>query len=197
MDQEIVTLGPAHRDAAVETLSAAFAEDPAICWMFPDSQVRLRRLPLLMRWSFDDHLAHGIVLGTADAGSVTLWRPPGSVHRHEALTPPAIWRFFRMFGPALPRAERLDRHIGKHLPRGETQFYLRMAAVRPDLQGKGLGGRTIRAGLTHPAREGMRPVLETATAANVGLYQRLGYEVIDEWDVPGGGPHFWTMAFPA
>jgi len=145
MDSEIVELGPAQRDAAVETLSAAFSNDPAICWMFPDASVRARRLPLLMRWSFDDHLEKGLVLGTADAGAVTLWRPPGTVHRHDALTPPAIWKFLGMFGTAILRAERLDRHIGKHLPPGEKQFYLRTAAVRPDLQGKGLGGRTIRA----------------------------------------------------
>lgn len=190
----IVQLGAEHREAAVATLAAAFAEDPAICWMFPDARVRRERLPLLMRWLFDDHLRHGVALGPADASAVTLWRPPGTVHRHEALTPPAIWQFLKIFGGAILRTERIDRVIGKHMLPGEEQFYLRMAGVRPDRQGKGLGGRTIRAGLVHPARGGTRPTLETATASNVGLYQRLGYAVVSEWDVPGGGPHFWTMA---
>lgn len=196
MGEDIVELGAAHRDAAVATLAAAFAEDPAICWLFPDPRVRRDRLPLLMGWSFDDHLRHGLVLGPPDASAVTLWRPPGMVHRHDALTPPAIWKFLKIFGTALVRAERIDRAIGGHMLAGEKQFYLRLAGVRPDRQGKGLGGRTIRAGMVHPAGRAMRPTLETATPSNVGLYQRLGYVVVDEWNVPGGGPHFWTMACP-
>ncbi|WP_338465932.1 GNAT family N-acetyltransferase [Novosphingobium sp. ZN18A2] len=193
---EIVELGKSARDAAIATLSAAFSNDPAICWLFPDPRTRARRLPLLMGWTFDDHLTNGLVLGTTDAGAVTLWRPPGTVHRHDALTPPVILKFLRIFGTAIVRAERIDRAIGMHILPGEELFYLRMAAVRPEQQGKGLGGKTIRAGLAHSARAGKRPVLETATASNVGLYQRLGYEVVEEWDVSRAGPHFWTMAHP-
>ena len=29
------------------------------------------------------------------------------------------------------------------------------------------------------------------------LYQRLGFATRSEWDVAGGGPHFWTMTRPA
>ena len=36
MEQEIIRLGPAHRDRAVATLAAAFHEDPAMVFMLPD-----------------------------------------------------------------------------------------------------------------------------------------------------------------
>ena len=72
-------------------------------------------------------------------------------------------------------------------------MYLKMAGVRPDCQGKGLGGLAIRAGLAEAAGLGVPAVLETATPSNVGLYQRLGFATLSEWDVAGGGPHFWTM----
>ena len=87
-----------------------------------------------------------------------------------------------------------DAGITGHLPKGEAWMYLKMAGVHPDHQGKGLGGRAIRAGLAMAAESGVRSVLETATESNVGLYQRLGYATNSEWDVAGGGPHFWTMA---
>ena len=58
-------------------------------------------------------------------------------------------------------------------------------------------GQAIRAGLAEAARLGVPAVLETATPANVGLYQRLGFATRSEWDVAGGGPHFWTMTRPA
>lgn len=183
-------------EAATETLSAAFSTDPAMCWMFPDPRVRSRRMPRLIRWMFLDHLRHGMVLGTPGCEVVTLWRPPGSVHEHAPLTPPALVRFVRMLGTAVLRAERADRMIGRHLPKGERQFYLRMAGVRPDKQGQGLGGLAIRSGLAEADASGLPAVLETATESNVGLYRSLGFELIDTWPVARTGPTFWTMTRP-
>ena len=193
MNRDIIRLGPQHRDAAVATLAAAFQDDPAIVYMMPDSASRPRRLTRLYRWMFAEHLANGIVLGTPGAEVVTLWRPPDAVHLHEPIWHPGALRFVPIFGRHIPRAIRLDDAIRAKLPADESWHYLRVAGVRPDCQGKGLGGLAIRAGLAEAAARGVPAVLETATPSNVGLYQRLGYEVISEWDVPGGGPHFWTM----
>lgn len=185
-----------HADLATASLSAAFMDDPAMCWLLPDADVRARRLPLLMRWTFEDHLRHGMVLGTPGCEVVTLWRPPGTVHDHVALTLPAMLRFLTMLGTAVQRAEQLDRVICKHLPEGESQFYLRMAAVRPDKQGQGLGGLAIRAGLAEADAAGLPAVLETAKEHNVSLYRALGFEVVSTWKVSSSGPQFWTMVKP-
>lgn len=179
------------------TLAAAFQDDPAMCWMMPDRADRARRLPRLMGWILDDHLANAVVLGTPGAEAVTLWRPPGQVHVHAPLTPRAIFGFLRILGPAILRGEKLDRTIARHLPSGEDWFYLRMAGVHPDFQGRGLGGLAIRAGHAMAAERGLPAVLETATESNVALYLRLGYTVLREWDVTTRGPHFWTMTNPS
>ncbi|MEO0032911.1 MAG: hypothetical protein RIS94_2669 [Pseudomonadota bacterium] len=196
MDRTIISLTGAHRQAAIETLSAAFADDPAMCWLMPDPAARARRLPRLMAWTFDDHLAHGLAFGTPGAEAVTLWRPPGTVHRHAPLTPAAVLRFLGMFGRHILRAERLDGAIARHLPAGEQQFYLRMAAVRPDRQGQGLGGLSIRRGLAIAQEANLPTTLETATQGNVDLYRALGFALISEWSAPLRGPRFWTMACP-
>ena len=196
MDREIIRLGPQHRDAAVATLAAAFRDDPAIVFMMPDPLRRPRRLTRLYRWMFTEHLTNGIVLGTPGCEVVTLWRPPGAVHLHEPTWHPGALRFVPIFGSHILRAIRLDDAIRAHLPADEVWYYLRVAGVRPDCQGKGLGGLAIRAGLAEAASRGVPAVLETATPSNVGLYQRLGYEVISEWHVPKGGPKFWTMTNP-
>ncbi|BEV00273.1 GNAT family N-acetyltransferase [Novosphingobium olei] len=193
MDRTIIRLGAEHRERAVATLAAAFQNDPAMCWMLPDTANRARRLPRLMGWIFDDHLANAILLGTPGAEAVTLWRPPGLIHVHAPLTPGAIVNFVSILGTAVLRGEKLDRTIGKHLPYGENWFYLRMAGVHPDYQGQGLGGLAIRAGHAMAAERGLPAVLETATESNVGLYMRLGYTLLSEWDVSARGPHFWTM----
>ena len=197
MDPTIIRLGPQHREAAVATLAAAFQNDPAMVFMMPDAASRPARLTRLYRWMFAEHLKNGLVLGTSDAEVVTLWRPPGAVHLHEPIWHPGALRFVPIFGLHILRAIRLDDAIRAHLPADEQWHYLRVAGVRPDCQGKGLGGLAIRAGLAEAAARGVSAVLETATQSNVGLYQSLGFGVVSEWDVPGGGPHFWTMTNPA
>ena len=193
MDTEIIRLGPQHRDAAAATLAAAFQDDPAVAFMIPDPDIRPARLTRLYRWMVTEHLSNGIVLGTPGTEVVTLWRPPGTVHLHEPIWHPGALRFLPIFGRYIPRAIRLDDAIRAHLPADEQWLYLRIAGVRPDCQGKGLGGRAIRAGLAEAAARGVPAVLETATPGNVGLYRNLGYSVVSEWKVPGGGPQFWTM----
>lgn len=193
MDYEIIRFGPRHRDRAAETLALAFHHDPAMVHMLPDEASRSARLRRLMAWMIDQQLRIGLVLGTPDVTGVTLWRPPGMVHFHETLWHPDTLLHIAIFRRHLPRALRTDEGITSHLPSGEDWMYLKMAAVHPDHQGKGLGGQMIRTGLAEAARLGVPSVLETATPSNVGLYQRLGYEIASEWDVPKGGPHFWTM----
>jgi ribosomal protein S18 acetylase RimI-like enzyme len=196
MDRTIVRLGSDRAEAATATLAAAFHDDPAMCYLFPDEPRRAPRLTRLMRWMVDDHLKHGIVLGTPAAEAVTLWRPPGGVHRHDPLWHPGTLRFIPIFGRHILRAIATDDGIREHLPQGEHWMYLKMAAVRPDMQGQGLGGAAIRAGIAQGAERSVPAVLETATPSNVGLYRSLGFGVVAEWDVPRGGPHFWTMQRP-
>jgi ribosomal protein S18 acetylase RimI-like enzyme len=194
MNRGIIKLDQQHRDRAVATLTAAFHDDPAMVHMLPDPASRPARLARLMGWMVDQHLKLGLVLGTEDAAAVTLWRGPGVVHYHEPLWHPGALRFIGIFGRHLPRALRTDEGITSHLPGGEGWMYLKMAAVHPDRQGQGLGGAMIRTGLAEASRLAVPSVLETATPSNVGLYQRLGYGIVSEWDVAKGGPHFWTMA---
>ncbi len=99
----------------------------------------------------------------------------------------------RTFGAAIGRAITIAEAIDAHHPKGYDFWYLHYAGVRPECQGKGWGGTAIRAGVAHAEAEGKPIYLETATETNVGLYQRLGFTVIGEWDVPRGGPHFWSM----
>ena len=195
MDLPIIRLGREHKPQAVAALAAAFQNDPAVSWIMPDPVARARRLLGMYDWLYDEHLEHGVILGTAGGEAVTLWRAPGKVHYHEPIWHPALaWRLLGIFGPTVLRASRVGDAIDASVPKGEDWYYLKYAGVRPDCQGKGLGGRTIRAGLALAREAGVAALLETATESNVGIYLRLGFAVTHEWDVPGkGAPHFWSM----
>lgn len=190
---EIAPLSPHATGLAIDTLSAAFDRDPAIRWLFPDETQRRSRLPLMFDWLVDQHLRKGLVLAGPRAEVVLLWARPADVHMslwQEALRLPL---FVRLFGRGILRADLLSRAIFQRVPSGPNWLYLRMVGVRPDLQGKGWGGAGIRAGVQLASAQQMDTCLETATPDNVGLYRALGYEVVQAWRVPLGGPHFWTM----
>jgi ribosomal protein S18 acetylase RimI-like enzyme len=184
-----------HSDApAMErTLAAAFIDDPALSWIIPDRDERLRRYPAFFRPAVRHDLAHGFALRSADSQGVTLWRHPGDAKAGFGETLASLPGYLGALGRRLPRALLVSETIGAHFPRGIRFLYLHYAGVAPEHQGRGLAGAAIRAGQARAAAEGLPVYLETATEKNVGIYLRLGFEVTGEYDVRGGGPHFWSM----
>lgn len=192
---EIIDGSTGLRSKAVETLALAFQDDPVLGWMIRGDAARRRRLPRFFDWLFADHVRHGMILTAPGREVVTLWRLPGKVHHHDPMTAGEVWRLLRIFGPDIGRAGTVGRHIARHVPAGEDYLYLRYAAVRPEAQGKGWGGRAIRAGIAEANRLGVDVCLETAKRDNIAIYQRLGFGIVDEWQVPDG-PRLWTMVRP-
>ncbi len=172
-------------------LSRAFANDPAMSFIFPDPVQRARRMPRLFGLLFDSDALAGLRLTTAGGEAATLWRGPGQVHTSRAEMLRQAAPMLAAFGTALRRALALSDSIAGHMPRGAF-WYLHIAGCDPDRQGSGLGAAAVQAGLARVA--GRLPCyLETATESNLGFYARLGFTVTDEWCVPRGGPRFWSM----
>src|SRR3546814_12299962 len=99
------------------------------------------------------------------------------------------------FGTALPRGLKVQGGIDAHRPKGRF-WYLHYVGVRPGDQGKGHGGRIIRAQPAVADAEGLSCWMETATTENVPLSDRLGFVTAAPWDVPGGRPHVSVMQPP-
>ncbi|WP_296677307.1 N-acetyltransferase [Novosphingobium sp.] len=194
---EIAQAGAARRDALAASLAAAFADDPAMVWMMPDKAERLARLPGLFRVLVAEELRLGWALASPGNEAVTLWRRSDAVHGNLWQTLRALPAYLRVLGRNLPRGMAVGDAIEAHHPRGRDYDYLHFAGVDPAFQGRGWGGAAIRAGQVRARKRGVPVYLETATASNVSLYQSLGFAVTGEWDVPKGGPHFWSMQWDA
>ncbi len=188
------TAGRADKETVVTALARAFADDPAMSWIFPNPADRAIRLQRLFGILFDSDAA-GMRLLTAGGEAATLWRGPGRNHtsRLEMLRRaiPLVWAL----GPNRTRAMRVADAIDAHMPTG-AYWYLHIAGCDPAHQGRGLGAAAVRGGLTRAAAR-LPAYLETATERNLGFYQGLGFAVTGEWKVPGGGPRFWSMLRPA
>lgn len=181
----------------VETLSRAFADDPAMAWIMPDRADRTQRLRKLFALLVREDLNDGWCLASPGCEAVTLWRAQATTNAGLLGLLRGLPGFVAALGPNIFRALTISNAVEHHHPRGLVYDYLHFAGVDPAYQGQGWGGAAIRAGLAR-ARQSGRPVyLETATESNVGLYQSQGFEVIEEWDVPRGGPHFWSMLWRA
>jgi ribosomal protein S18 acetylase RimI-like enzyme len=181
---------PHDRDRIVDLLTRAFADDPAMSFIFPDPVERARRLPRLFRLLHDSDARGGMLLLTEGGEAATLWRAPGQAQSATLTMLRVLIPLLGAFGSAIGRGMAVGNAIDAHFPKDDF-WYLHIAGCDPAAQGRGFGGAAIRAGLD---RAGATPAyLETATEANLGLYQRLGFNVTGEWHVPKGGPKFWSM----
>lgn len=182
----------ADRVHLVTTLATAFQDDPAFSWIIPDEAARAKKLVRFFRMAVAEDMAAGRILTSTQTEVATLWRTPG---RHREL-PLGNFRsnmaFLRIFGFSLPRGIRVGEAMARNHP-NMPHWYLRYAAVLPEAQGKGWGGLALRAGIEMAETDSLPIYLETAKESNIGLYQRFGFAITAEWDVPGGGPHFWSM----
>jgi len=167
---------PADAEEIADILSEAFDDDPVLNWVLRDR----RPIRTLFR-----EMAGGLYLrrgfGHLDGDAATLWTPPG-------IEPdPPFWNWLKVVGAtgwhggprSLARAARAGETLAANHP-DTPHYYLFAVGVRPGRQGAGLGGRAIRAGLDRADAEGAAAYLENSKPRNTPLYQRVGFEALDE-----------------
>jgi ribosomal protein S18 acetylase RimI-like enzyme len=175
------------------SLAEAFYDDPAFCHCFPNAGRRMARVER----GFDVFLRHIYLQHeecyTADgAVGAALWSPPGTWKLgalEQLRLMPAMWRAYRS---DLPRVLRILAFIERRHPE-ESHYYLGFVGVEPSWQGKGLGSALMRPVLERCDRDGVPAYLEASTPRNRDLYERHGFEVVEELPLPGGGPPIWRM----
>lgn len=181
-------------------LARAFVHDPFYSWLAGDAPERGQR----MRDGWSGILRHGSAhlshtYTTEDRAGVAIWLPPGfrgpslldSLRQMPALARLAGWGRLRRVGDAM---SALEDHRRRHIP--GPHFYLSALGVEPAQQGEGIGTTLLQPVLERATRDGVPAYLETAVARNVLLYERLGFDVVEEIDLPGTDIHGWLMLRP-
>ena len=180
--------GPADIDAIVETVTAAFFDDPLWGPVFRDPSTRAAEASQLWRlfvaspglrypWTF--------VTGHADAAAI--WVPPGG---HELTDEEDAGYDEFLVGFAGRAAADEIQAIGQAFDDAhpnEPHFYLSLLATNPAARGRGLGMDLVRDGLARIDALGMPAYLESSNpAANDARYKSVGFEPIDELVMPSG-----------
>jgi ribosomal protein S18 acetylase RimI-like enzyme len=182
--------------ATGDFLARAFAADPLLCHAEPDAVRRSRWMALLFRALGLYAAATGGVALAAGRGAA-LWlqnqtQPPfwkgllyGSLRVMFALGWRATWRCMRHEAWCAARVRKLGF---------ERYGYVWVLGVDPVAQRTGHGRRALWAALeAMRARDHRICLLKTESAANVGYYQKLGFELIDECLVPPTQLRYWLF----
>lgn len=181
------------------TMARAFDGDPLMMWIFPDGAIRRRRLPqlfavLLRRYYLAGRATELVADGDRILGGA-MWAPPGQ-------WPPPAWRqlaagpgMVRALGRRLPVASETSSAIARSHP-GGPHWYLSGIGTEPARQGTGVAGRLLASRLDRCDAGGIPVYLESSQWSNVGYYEKFGFTVTGEIEVPGGGPTLWPMTRP-
>jgi len=178
-------------------LARAFADDPVMSWIFPDEQMRRRRLPPFFAGSLRDVSKrhdgtevltdpNGAVLGCAIWMAPGTWRPP--LGRALVELPALLLRLGSRFAVA---SATYGAMVRVHPER--PHWYLSGIGTDPPAQGSGVGGELMRSRLVRCDATGLPAYLESSKQRNVPFYERHGFRVTRELRLPGGGPTIWLM----
>jgi GNAT superfamily N-acetyltransferase len=179
--------------AAVETLARAFYADPVWGWAFPDPERRLEQHSVVWRAIAESALGYESAWIVGDCAAVALWIPPGKPE----LSPEAEERVEALVREMLDAdatrvLETFERFDAAH-PQAEPHYYLSLLATNPDHSGRGLGMGLLADCLTRIDAEGVATFLESSNPVNTPRYERLGFSVYGEFELPEDGPNVTQM----
>lgn len=182
-------------------LARAFAHDPFYAYLAgdaPERNARMRQGWLGILRHASDRLS--TTFTTDDHAGAAIWHPPdysGASFIGSLRLMPSVARLaggYRRLREISRAISALEHRRAHHVPR--PHYYLSALGVEPERQGEGIGTALVAPILERAEHEDVPAYLETATARNVLLYERLGFEVVEELTLPDTDVHGWLMLRP-
>lgn len=177
-----------------ESLAKAFADDPVMRYILPAlDRGQLQQLQGMLRIEARGALRHESVWTTVDGDAAAIWKPPNKwkagvveLLRQSPQTM-AILRSRVLVALSVLNA------IEKMHPVQPPHWHLAVLGTDPAAQGKGKGSAVLQPVLDHCDRAGEPAYLESSKDRNVPFYERHGFRVTGQIEIPKGGPSLWLM----
>ncbi len=172
----------------MNTLLLGLSMDPLFRWYFPEPDEFLSNAPALLDLISGKAFEHNTVYHTENFTCCALWLPP-DVHPDDD----GISRYLeeKLEGPRLKEVSALEAEMSKSIPK-EACWHLSLIVADPAQTGKGHGSKL----LDHTLRlidEDKKPAyLESTNRANLTLYERYGFDLINEIQI-GNSPTIYSM----
>lgn len=200
--RSVIPLLPKDYAAAGGVLSRAFLDDPLWLALMSDPQTRHANLAKMFTGlAKTTTAAGGVAETTPGLDAVALWMAPGKE---------LGWWPTVKSGLAIPRfvmtlSSRDRRRMMAVLRQGDQRrkelmpnphWYLEAIGVDPERHGAGFGSALVRAGMRRADRDQAPIYLETETEGNVGFYEHLGFDVVEQTVAAGLNLPLWLMVRP-
>lgn len=191
----VASAGPDDVDTVVRALAESFYADPLMTWAFGDD-VRMARLSGMWRvLGGSGYIPVGTSTVLPGGDGAALWTPPGQ-RIGESFWSEHGQTFVESLEGDVERMGMVGAAMGEHHP-SEPHWYLLAIGVRPEAQGRGLGGVLLAHTLALADEQREAAYLEATSPRSRQLYARFGFEVISEFSAPGGPPIFGMWREPA
>lgn len=179
--------------AAVDVLARAFYADPVWSWAFPDPERRLEQHRAVWGLVANAALSYESAWLSGDCAAVALWIPPGKPELLAEDEERLEGLLTELLGDGATRVlETFECFEAAH-PTAEDHYYLSLLGTNPDQRGRGLGMGLMAATLERIDTEGAPAFLESSNPINTPRYERLGFAVCGEFELPDGGPSVTQM----
>lgn len=172
-------------------IAEGFSDDPVNQWAF-NGTAAMR--PVFTSMAKHLYLPRGFGHKTRDSSAGTMWLNPNTAKEYglTAMVKMAM-SIARYGGPkAIANTLRLDSFLNQKRP-AEPHYYLFAISVHPKLQGKGIGGKLMRAALERVDQSHMPAYLENSKENNLGFYQSHGFVVTEKVKPTRHCPPLWLM----
>lgn len=184
----ITRLNLSDLDWAADFLTNVFVNGPSIAKLFSPPNVE-QQLRYFMRCNAALALQNGECYATHARDGVALWLPPGRT----SMTVADMWRAGMLSAPfkygltgtakVIGFAHVIDAMHKRCAPM--PHYYLFLTGVDPKQQRQGVSTALLGATLQRIDKEGMPVFLETQSATNVEIYEKLGFVVVEKRAFPG------------
>jgi len=172
-DCALVRADDADIDALSQVIADAFRDLAPCQWLIDDLAARREILPGFFRMYVEHAMADGVVYTTAGRTAAALWIPAGP----EGPGQPGGYdeRLAEVTGQWAERFVAFDQELDAHHLTGAAHHHLAVLAVRPDLQGHGIGTALLGAHHAILDEGGIVAYLEASDEGTRGIYLRHGY----------------------
>ena len=179
------------RAAISACLSRAFQDDPISHYLFPWDRSRLSRLASFYRMVLAMMSDQGAIYTDEQRRGAAVWRAPSAPQVSAMHATRDALRMLTTLRGSTIRAMRLDRLVSQARLTA-PHWYLAILGTEPALQGRGVGSALLAPVLARCDDEGLPAYLESSKPENVPFYERHGFRVTRELQVPEG-PSLWPM----
>jgi ribosomal protein S18 acetylase RimI-like enzyme len=200
---DMPTTQPPLNDLA-HVFSRAFFHDPLFEYFFADPSQR----QALAFFTFRFLVAHARHNGQVDTtpqpvddhnslNGAAVWLPSSAIEHSviDMLRFGAVRALFKQ-GPGAIKRQMVAADAMQavhHRVLTTPHMYLLLLGIDPSQQGRGLSTPLLQPSLDLFDQQGLPCYLDTHNPNNVSLYQRFGFEVVHEGDIPGTSVQHWAM----